>query len=279
MSNVKELERHLANPNVQAFLGMLRDAEGTSKGANPYAVYGGNAKNQLQSLDTPTFSSWGFKQTDGKKNTSTATGAYQFLRGTWNNLQKQYGFKDFQPHTQDLAAVALLKQNGALQHIVNGNFNTAVQKANKTWASLPGSPYAQKTRDTEYIQKSLSRYLGQPVDPDQFVMSGGQQGGDPQSGYQQLTAMDQDMVQTEQQQQPYGVLNTGEVVVPESQKELEWLNSVAETTGYDDDMKATLARNASLLDQDVFDVNFNQNRRSQYPTDLDPQLRAMIRKV
>lgn len=160
----KQLEQYLNNPNVQAFLGLIRDAEGTSKGADPYRVYGGSANKQMDSLASPNFKKWGFTQTDGKKNTSSASGAYQFLERTWNNLAKEHGLKDFSPHSQDLGAVALLKQNGALQHILDGDFGKAVQKSNKTWASLPGSPYTQHTRSMEYVNKSLQKHLGQPVD-------------------------------------------------------------------------------------------------------------------
>ena len=162
--STKQLEQYLSNPNVQAFLGLIRDTEGTAKGADPYRVYGGNAKNQMESLATPNFKKWGFTQTDGKKNTSSASGAYQFLEKTWNNLAKEHGLKDFSPRSQDLGAIALLQQNGSLPHILNGDFGKAVQKSNKTWASLPGSPYAQHTRSMEYVNNSLQKHLGQPIE-------------------------------------------------------------------------------------------------------------------
>lgn len=158
------LDQYLENPNVRAFLAVIRDTEATSKGNDPYRVFGGSSKNQLESLDkTPDFKSWGFTQTDGKKNRSTATGAYQFLSSTWKELQKQYGFEDFTPRTQDLGAIALLQKNGALPFILSGDFDTAVKKANKTWASLPGSPYAQRTKDMTYVKHALERHLGEPV--------------------------------------------------------------------------------------------------------------------
>lgn len=160
----KSLEQYLDNPNVQAFLGLIRDAEGTSKGDDPYRVYGGNANNQMDSLESPQFKKWVFTQTDGKKNSSSASGAYQFLERTWNNLAKEHGLTDFSPRSQDLGAVALLQQNGSLQDILNGDFGKAVQKSNKTWASLPGSPYAQHTRSMEYVNNSLQKHLGQPID-------------------------------------------------------------------------------------------------------------------
>lgn len=160
----KQLEQYLDNPNVRAFLGLIRDTEGTSKGADPYRVYGGSVKNQMESLDTPNFKKWSFSQTDGKKNSSTASGAYQFLERTWNNVAKQNGLTDFSPRSQDLAAIALLQQNGSLPYILEGDFGKAVQKSNRTWASLPGSPYAQKTRDMTYVNNSLQKHLGQQLD-------------------------------------------------------------------------------------------------------------------
>lgn len=166
----KELESYLDNKNVQAFLGLIRDTEGTAKGADPYRVYGGSTKNQIKDLSKPDFKRWGFTQTDGKKNTSSASGAYQFLERTWNGLAKQHGLKDFSPRSQDLGAIALLKQSGALDAILKGDFDTAVKKANRTWASLPGSPYAQHTRSNDYVAQSLAKHLGEDVDLAKYKM-------------------------------------------------------------------------------------------------------------
>lgn len=47
MATKAELEKHLDDPRVQAFLAMIRDAEGTSKGADPYRVYGGSSSTIL----------------------------------------------------------------------------------------------------------------------------------------------------------------------------------------------------------------------------------------
>lgn len=160
MATRAELEKHLEDPRVQAFLGMIRDAEGTAKGADPYRVFGGSHKKQLESLDKATFPKWGFTETNGKNNSSTATGAYQFLERTWKDEAKKLGLKDFSPESQDLAAVSLLAQNGALKAILAGDFEKAVAKSNRTWASLPGSPYAQKTRSMEFVNNSIQQHLG-----------------------------------------------------------------------------------------------------------------------
>lgn len=169
----KQLENYLEDKNVQAFLALIRDTEGTAKGADPYRVYGGSAKNQIKDLSKPDFKRWGFTQTDGKKNTSSASGAYQFLERTWNGLAKEYGLTDFSPRSQDLGAIALLKQSGALDAIVKGDFDTAVKKANRTWASLPGSPYAQHTRSNDYVAQSLAKHLGEDVDLTKYKMPAG----------------------------------------------------------------------------------------------------------
>ena len=169
----KQLENYLEDKNVQAFLALIRDTEGTAKGADPYRVYGGSPKNQIKDLSKPDFKRWGFTQTDGKKNTSSASGAYQFLERTWNGLAKEYGLTDFSPRSQDLGAIALLKQSGALDAIVKGDFDTAVKKANRTWASLPGSPYAQHTRSNDYVAQSLAKHLDEDVDLTKYKMPAG----------------------------------------------------------------------------------------------------------
>lgn len=160
MASFKDLQQYANNANVNAYLNMLMDAEGTSKYTNPYAVAGGG-KVTIQDLSRAGgFPSWGFTQTNGKKNTSSAAGAFQFLNSTYDDLRRQgYEVNDFQPQTQRMAAIALLKQNGALPYIVNGDFNTAIHKSAGTWASLPGSPYAQKTRDMKFVQDSLRKHL------------------------------------------------------------------------------------------------------------------------
>lgn len=163
VSSFKELEPYLSDNRVNAYLNMLMDAEGTSQYGNPYAVAGGGKVTIKDLSQAGGFPSWGFKQTDGKSNTSSAAGAFQFLNSTYDGLRKQgYEVNDFQPRTQRLAAIALLKQNGALPYILNGDFSTAIKKSAGTWASLPGSPYAQKTRDVNFVQRSLQKHLNDP---------------------------------------------------------------------------------------------------------------------
>lgn len=129
----------LDDPNVRAFLRMLRHGEGTSDEAGYRRMFGGKLFESF--ADHPRDA-----QTHGlggKSLTSTAAGAYQFLSKTWDGLVKQYGFADFSPKNQDLAAVALIKGRTALDDVIAGRFEIAVGKCAREWASLPGSPYGQ----------------------------------------------------------------------------------------------------------------------------------------
>lgn len=160
--NQQELLQFYNDPRVRAVLGVIRDAEGTSRYGDPYRVAGGGGVT-LSSLDTPTFHLWNFKDKAGKANKSSATGAYQFIGKTWNGLQQNYGFTDFSPRTQDLAAIALLKDAGALPFIQRGDYFGALNAAKKIWASLPGAGYNQQERGYDFLKKSLEKHLGAPV--------------------------------------------------------------------------------------------------------------------
>lgn len=127
----------LNDPNVQAFLTLIRTGEGTL-GPNGYrTIFGGQLFDSF--ADHPRV-----KVTAGSY-TSTAAGAYQFLASTWDNMQAKYNLPDFSPASQDLACLGLIKGDGALSDVVAGRFKMAIDKCNKTWASLPGSPYGQPT--------------------------------------------------------------------------------------------------------------------------------------
>lgn len=143
----QQAQQALQNPNVRAFLDLLAAAEGTEQ--HGYATaFGGDV---LPSLADHPRQRKSFTQTDGKKNETTAAGRYQFLERTWDDVAGKLGLTDFGAEAQDLAAVELLRRAGALEPVLAGDFDTAVQKSGKTWASLPSSPYAQPKRSAEFI--------------------------------------------------------------------------------------------------------------------------------
>jgi lysozyme len=80
---------------------------------------------------------------DGKgRLPSSAAGRYQYLKATWAGVARVCNLPDFSPHSQDVGAVELLRQRGALQHVLNNDFARAVEACKKEWASLPGANYA-----------------------------------------------------------------------------------------------------------------------------------------
>lgn len=129
--------------NVLAFLDMLAWSEGTSTinasddGYN--VIVGGGlftdySKHPRKLVALPRY---GIK--------STAAGRYQFLAGTWDAIVRNYGFKGrFIPEAQDLAAIKLLTECGALPYIKAGRIVDAIAEAAPIWASLPGAGYGQR---------------------------------------------------------------------------------------------------------------------------------------
>jgi len=137
-----DIRKAVDDKNVKRFLWLIRNGEGTSD-ANGYSrLYGGG--NFASFADHPR-TKQSFTFNNSKTVTSTAAGAYQFLVRTWDDIAGKNGLTDFTPMNQDLGAVALLKQSGALQAVIEGRFVDAIRKANTIWASLPESPYGQPT--------------------------------------------------------------------------------------------------------------------------------------
>lgn len=130
---------HTEAQNIAAFLKMIRVSEGTA-GANGYSMLvGGKLFNGF--ADHPrvlvTITS------RGKQIQSSAAGAYQILRRTWDGVRGKLGLQDFTPASQDRAAVELIRQRGALADVRAGRFADALTKCRKEWASLPGAGYGQ----------------------------------------------------------------------------------------------------------------------------------------
>lgn len=86
---------------------------------------------------------------------STAAGAYQLLRPTWKRLRDKLGLTDFSPASQDIAAIQLLDDIGALTLIRAGEIDAALKKASKVWASLP---YSTAQQNPKKLQYALDRF-------------------------------------------------------------------------------------------------------------------------
>lgn len=148
--NREDLEQAALHPNVKAFLRAIRLGEGTS-GEDGYRILVGGGTfpappwvHPQKRVYLPRYNVY-----------STAAGAYQFLSRTWAEMADKYGLEDFDPGNQDLAAIGLIARRGALQDVLEGRIETAIEKCRLEWASLPGSPYGQRT---EKLNDVLAEY-------------------------------------------------------------------------------------------------------------------------
>lgn len=150
MAKLSEIQQAYANPNMRKMLDLIAHTEGVKHGYN--TLFGNQ---RIDSLGAHPNVRKAFKQTDGTTNYTTAAGRYQFLTGTWQNVAKQYGFRDFSPKSQDLGAIALIAGRGALKDVLSGNYQSAIKKLGPEWASLPTSTYKQNKRSWDDVNKFL----------------------------------------------------------------------------------------------------------------------------
>lgn len=145
------------NQNVKAMLDVIAWCEGTKdKGDDGYNILFGGGK-FTSYKDHPRIA---FKTKWG--NTSAA-GRYQFMArvpgktilDTWGEVQRKLKLPDFSPASQDLAAIELIKQNGAYNDILAGRITKAIWRLRNIWASLPGSEHNQPTRP---MSKVIAKY-------------------------------------------------------------------------------------------------------------------------
>jgi muramidase (phage lysozyme) len=151
----------VASQNIKAFLKMIRNCEGTTGNGGYTTAYGYVKFYDLKDHPAVTGEWKGAKLTDSQCKgaglssgcISTAAGAYQITRTTWKALKLKLSLPDFSPNSQDLAALELIREKGALVDVQNGRVKEAINKVRKVWASLPNAGYGQP-------EKSLTAALG-----------------------------------------------------------------------------------------------------------------------
>lgn len=152
---------------LKAFLYMIRYSEGTLGSAGYNTLYGGRAWTGALT-GHPTSMGWkGLPLSDAQCRgaglspgcVSTAAGAYQFIKGTWARLASKLQLTDFSPESQDRAATELIREAGALDDVLAGEFAVAVNKIRKIWASLPGAGYGQGERSLPSLLAVYTRAL------------------------------------------------------------------------------------------------------------------------
>lgn len=163
------IDEALRNRNILAFLRAIRLGEGTLDADGYRRIVGGDLFDSF--ADHPRKRVW----IERYQVWSTAAGAFQFLASTWDEMRAKYALPDFTPASQDKAAVGLLIRRKALDDVIAGRIEAAIAKCRLEWASLPGSPYGQRT-------ESMQRVL------DTYVASGGEFAPTPAEAATELVA-------------------------------------------------------------------------------------------
>jgi len=130
---LEENTRHLAHPNVAAFLKAIAQAEGGGYDFR-YGALKGRVNDRWRFTDMSTHPGPGV---DGR---TTAAGMYQITRPTWEHHGAKLGLRDFSPRTQDLIAVEILRSLGIVDAIKEGRIAEVMPKAARIWAALPKGP-------------------------------------------------------------------------------------------------------------------------------------------
>ena len=152
IDNISSMIANTIDP-MDAFLYMIRSTENKSV-PDPdryYRFYGNAVFSDLSDHPVNTGELKGVQLPDSMCRAagyppgcvSTAAGAYQIIRPTWNRI-RQAGIwgprlPDFSPASQDEAARRLINGSGAGDLLISGDLPGAISKASKLWASLPGS--------------------------------------------------------------------------------------------------------------------------------------------
>lgn len=119
-------------PQLKRFLDLIAWSEG-----GDYNV--GFGKRRINDLSWHPYRKGTFYDPRDGSPTSAA-GRYQYVRGTWERVARALGLRDFSPQSQDVGAVYLIEQRGALRDVLSGNVVSAIQKLKPEWESFKDRP-------------------------------------------------------------------------------------------------------------------------------------------
>jgi len=89
----------------------------------------------------------------------TAAGAYQIIDSTWKSNKDKLGLTNFTPQAQNAVAIQLIKDAGAYDNVMKGQWEEAIRKCSTKWASFP---YRADTSYWNTNGKALHIYGGTP---------------------------------------------------------------------------------------------------------------------
>ena len=140
--------------NIAATLLTIRKSENYGEPLPYNALYGGGTFDSYDSHPNTRVKKWG--------KTSTAAGAYQFLKSTWDEHSAALDLPDFSPASQDRAAVAEIgRVKGAMKLIVSGKYDAALRALSGKWTSLPGGRHQNTSFDTSVYLDSRATVIEQ----------------------------------------------------------------------------------------------------------------------
>lgn len=140
VSNMGSVDRSLVNhPNVRAMFRVIRQGESSQDDSIAYRmIVGGKLFNSFADHPRVAGKCWNDPKT-GQRLCSSAAGAYQIVKTTWDEVRVKMGLRDFSPASQDMAALGRIAYRGALPAVLAGDVSTAVRKLRNEWTSLPGA--------------------------------------------------------------------------------------------------------------------------------------------
>ena len=160
-----QLEQLRNSPQGRGLLAMIRTGEGTAGPQGYRTKFGGGTFDTSKGWSHPdqVVNSGGYS--------SAAAGAYQFLPGTWQGAKKALGLKSFDPDSQDLAALYLAKQRGAIDALQKPGVKLVdvMDKLAPEWASIPTktgkSYYGQPVKSVSELAKAYEAGKGMAIPP------------------------------------------------------------------------------------------------------------------
>jgi lysozyme len=158
---IEQLKAALENHNVKAFLDMIRHSEGTATPNGYRMLFGGRLFDSFCDHPNIFFS---YKNKKGEVIKTSASGAYQITHTTWVVLKARLGLKDFSQESQDIAALELIREAGALLQVQGGYFVDAIKKVRSIWASLPGAGCHQPEHTLAEVEKWYEDAGGQMLE-------------------------------------------------------------------------------------------------------------------
>lgn len=153
-SEVYGQSEYLKNPNIKAFLDTISQAEGTAGPEGYRTMFAGETFSDYSKHPDEVKCAY----SNGQRLCSSAAGKYQFLKPTFDRLQKKLNLPDFSPESQDLAAIELIREEGALEDIKAGKIKEALEKVSAIWVHIEGAGYGQPEHSFEKLEAIYQKH-------------------------------------------------------------------------------------------------------------------------